>query len=571
MYSGKLRSQKSTYVVDKSIHQHSLEMAGVTDMAAFADPQWGTQTLPLKGLRSKCESPIVIKITKGSFHNIGVTKNPLKRLNSEVLVHSVNNAVKVLGHSLGRFESRDGRARTVTLEQRLSIPISYQGWFELLSEDGRAAKPIDSVIRLAREFPNKCLVRQNIKGYIANEDGRLTFDKTKVIPAGDQLTLSGAVNIPGDTKRYLRCVDTKGVGLYLSFEQQGLFTPIAGPSDVSGVFTMKDILTRFRLPLTVKLVMGVFPKVDPSKFTGVIRLDWAYTDDTAFICPIDPNNLRITPVPTEIPLKFTPCTNMSDLQEGQTYKDVMIKCNKMVSNYNNTIHLIVAIPESVKKKKTHDIANALTQQTTNNNNNNIKSQLKRSRSKEDVLMDEMDDLYQYLREGKCPPKHKYTYDSDEESYFEEPAYEPLDDFRAKLALLDKGKQIPKNSKYRPASGLYKGDENSPRHKNSDASLDIPDFARATDSKKSNPPPLPPRRYQRHDSAPMIRVQCNQGNQDSSSGSSRGELHRITSVPVMERKSSMDSTGSANLAAKDSGSSRTSSSGKRYSMQPTLYL
>jgi hypothetical protein len=68
------------------------------------------------------------------------------------------------------------------------------------------------------------------------------------------------------------------------------------------VLTIKDILSRFRLPLTVKLVQGVWPKVDKTLFTGLIRFDWAYTDETAFMCPIDKGKVKVTPVPTEIPL-----------------------------------------------------------------------------------------------------------------------------------------------------------------------------------------------------------------------------------------------------------------------------
>ena len=69
-------------------------------------------------------------------------------------------------------------------------------------------------------------------------------------------------------------------------------------------------------------------------------------------------------------------------------------------------------------------------------------QIRRSKSKEDVLMDEIDDLYGYVRDGGKPPtKTKFQYDSDEESYWEEPAYEPLDKFRARLKALESGQQV----------------------------------------------------------------------------------------------------------------------------------
>jgi len=586
MHSDKRRSkygQVRTNEVEKSIYAYQCDMAVVTNqMTGFPEPIWDTFTVPLKDITTKCEVPVVAKIVKGQFHNLGVTKIPLKRLHQDVVVHSVKTGVKILAHSVAKFEGRDGRrTRIQSLDQRLSIPLSYQGWFELLSEDGRCMRPIDSVYRLARESPKKCLVRLNIKGYMPNDDGRLTFDKSKVVPAGEQLTLIRSISIPGERYQYLQCTDSKGLTVFLSFEQQGLFTPIAGPNDISGVFMIKDVLQRFRLPITVKLVQGIWPKVDASKFTGLIRLDWAYTDGTAFLCPIDKHSIRITPVPTEIPFKVTPAKNMVEIQESQVYQDVVLKCNRMVSVYNNTIHLIVAVPDSVmRKSKSHELANALAQQNVNNNNNtDTQTTIKRSKSKEDVLMDDADELYQYLREGRPPPRNKFQYDSDEESYFEEPAFEPINDFRARVAMIEKGESGHKKSKYyRPTSGIVVGvDENTPMtsfmRSRSSAALLQADRTGAISSPPQNPPPLPPRRYTRTDSSPMIRVQCNQPTADSSSGSSKGDMQRIASEPKFNRKSSYDSGSSPKIytgATKDNKSSRTGSSGKRHSLH-TLYL
>jgi hypothetical protein len=67
--------------------------------------------------------------------------------------------------------------------------------------------------------------------------------------------------------------------------------------------------------------------------------------------------------------------------------------------------------------------------------------VRRSKSKEDLLMEEIDDLYAYVRDGGATPKVKFQYDSDEESYWEEPAYEPLDQFRARLKALETGQQV----------------------------------------------------------------------------------------------------------------------------------
>jgi hypothetical protein len=64
-----------------------------------------------------------------------------------------------------------------------------------MSEDGRSTRPIESVQTLAKELPNKCLVRQNVKGFVANSEGKLTYDNYNVIPAGEQLIVSFCQNI----------------------------------------------------------------------------------------------------------------------------------------------------------------------------------------------------------------------------------------------------------------------------------------------------------------------------------------------------------------------------------------
>ncbi|CAC5410942.1 unnamed protein product [Mytilus coruscus] len=481
-------------------------MANGRELYSTVIPEWNSEQIQLKNLVMKSDIPIVAKVVKGQFNNLGVSKIPLRKLHQEVFVHSIKTGVKVLAHSVQRYETKDGLCRIVPLDQRLSIPISYKGWFEILSEDGRSSRPIESVQKLAKELPNKCLVRQNVKGFVANSEGKLTYDNSNIIPAGEQLILSGEITTltsSGERLKFLKCTDSRNNTLFLSFDQRGLFTPIAGPNDVAGVFTIKDILSRFRLPMTVKLVQGVWPKVDKNRFTGLTRFDWAYTDETAFMCPIDKANIF----------------------SGQTKPPL------------------------------------------ENKNGN---KLKRASSREDILNEEVDDLYQYLREGKLPPKSKFTYESDEESYFEEPAYEPLDDFRSRLAMIDKGKPGYNNSKYKPTT-MY----DSRNSGSSPTYVRIESKPQTERIREDSPPPVPPpRRFSRSDSAPQIE---NPRPTDSSSGSSSKEMHRITSEATLQRKTKLSKhkdkykPKQPPQQQEDNRSSRTGSSGTRRHSLNTLYL
>ncbi|KAH3698622.1 hypothetical protein DPMN_086166 [Dreissena polymorpha] len=499
--------------------------------AGLPHPVWDTESVCLKDFLMTHDVPCISKVVKGQFLNIGAARFiPLKKLHQEVLVHSIKTGLKVLGHSMHKVDNRDGRThKLLPLEQRVSIPMTYKGWFELVSENGRIAKPIENVRDLAKLFPvvNNVLVRQNIKAYHGNDrDGMMTFDKTKVVIAGEQLKIVGDLTIQTPSNidglvRLLKCTDVRGDALYLSFDQRGLFTPIANETDVTGVFLIKDIINRFRLPLTVKLVQGVWPKVDTTRFTGLIRLDWAYTDEIAFVCPLDRTVPRIYPIPTEVSLRLVTAVNSEELKANEAFTNIMVKCNRLVSNYHNTIHLIISVPEGVMKATSHSMANMYS-----DTNSKIKtpekapSLIKRSKSKEDILHDELDDLYGYLREGKQPPVGKYTRtrDSDEETYYEEPEFEPMTKFKSRLEMLDSGDVIGsrRNTNYTlvdPRSAL---DANHNRV-----------VVTGHSPPKDIPPELPPRQYIQTDSSPVIHtvhtmVIKSDGNLSSSPGQGQAQ-------------------------------------------------
>ncbi|KAH9490604.1 hypothetical protein Btru_033806 [Bulinus truncatus] len=469
-------------------------------------PEWGTDPVALKDFLLKRPVPGFAKVVKGNYMTLGSNKFSFQKQYHEVFIHSVKVSVKVLAHCLRRMDaatlSRRGNLNVYTptrlyaVDQRLAIPISYQGWFELLSEDGQSARSITSVHELSKVKPDRCLVRENMKAYLLSEDDKLCFDKTKIVLAGEQLLLAGEIELPSTVEnkkiKLLKCFDSRGENIYLSFDQKGTFTPIAGEEDFNGVFNIRDIVRRFRLPLTVKLVIGVRPKVDASRFTGLIRLDWVYTDETAFVCPVDKNVVRLLPVPTDTNLQLVAATNQQAMKTGELYRNMMAKCNRMIANYNNTLHLIVSVPEVVSKGKGRANPNVFSVQF-----DNVPARPHKSKSKEHILMDDIDDLYAYVRDGGPPPnlKTKFTYDSDEESYWEEPAYEPLDDFRARLQAIESGQRVNHHVKYQPQDPTKLNLDGEMRRSRENL-LDSKNIFHANASPHnkptSPPPPLPPR-------------------------------------------------------------------------------
>ncbi|XP_029639590.1 uncharacterized protein LOC115214529 [Octopus sinensis] len=428
-------------------------------------PEWSTESVDLKDFQAKNFVPNFVKVTKGQYMNISQSRFSLQKSHNQLYIHSFESCIKVLSHSVqrvtenqptGPYKQRISNKKLLALQQRLAIPIGYEGWFEILSEDGRGSRPIETVQELAKVFPEKCLVRQDIVAYGTNEDGKLSSNVTKLVQVGEQLLLSGDITTSVQSRNHkiklLRCINNKSENIYLPFEKRGIFSPIYSEDMYTGVLQIRDIIQKYRMPLTVKLVHGIWPKVEKERFTGLIRLDWVYVDDTVFMCPFEKDIIRMIPVPLDSSLQLAPSTNFKALTEKESYKKLHSKCSRMVSNYNNTIHLIVNVPNAVARCLNNKVSRNMFSQTAQPESN-AKSI---SKTKEKRLMDEIDDIYQFVRDGGVAPKSKFTYDSDEESFWEEPAYEPLDNFQQCLKAIESGKQVQYHKKYQPADAAKLG-------------------------------------------------------------------------------------------------------------------
>ena len=56
---------------------------------------------------------------------------------------------------------------------------SYDGFFELLSEDGRSVRCIESVAELIRRFPDAILVREPLRAFVSKSDDVDTIGNSK--------------------------------------------------------------------------------------------------------------------------------------------------------------------------------------------------------------------------------------------------------------------------------------------------------------------------------------------------------------------------------------------------------
>ena len=544
--------------------------------------QWSDTNIHLKDIPvAKHSLPTIVKVTKGQYRNIGVSKSVF----NELYIHSIQQSQKVMAEGI---KIKDNK-KIVKNDQNFSLPVSYQGWFEVLSADGKAIKPIPNVKQLLKAFPNHCLVRENTKAFIESPDGDLTGERTRVVHTGEQLKLMGDLNVPirngkGGTskKRLLRCIDENGNNMYFNMDQKGLFSPIAGHGNISGVHNIRGLLEKFRFPILVRLVHGIIPtRLDKPGFAGVFRLTNIYDDETAFVCPLR-KDVKMVPISTQEPLKLSVATNFPELRSMDHIRAVHDKCTSMIKSYLNSIHILINTPNSLPPSKSvPDV-----QRSTSTQNGNKKQSLSPPATltmapestgervipkiEEDILFEEVDDIYQYVRQGGAPPparprphemphvekkkKSKRTPITHrpepiqeqtrtpekyhDEDYWEEPIYEQLDKFLRKndTDLVSAGTSVAINT-----ATVESVHQNPSAQSESPATISTTSESSEAISKNSvDLPPVPPKRYESTEvlsqasSSPLNTLDIKSSLENKSTTKSALEVS-----PLVKEKSSVD--------------------------------
>lgn len=203
-------------------------MAGSDGAILLTTARWGSATghqmdaespqVYLHEVVKSGELPQLVRIVKGSYLGLGAPSLPNPSLASTVLVASAGQSLRLAVQCL-KFKDNH---KTVNVGPKLAIPETFDGFFEILNEDGRAVRCIESVGELARKSPDSCLVRQNVKAsWVAasepNPDAAILSGSpsSRTIPSGELLVLVGEVG------RYLRCLDSRGDHVYLPLDQRG--------------------------------------------------------------------------------------------------------------------------------------------------------------------------------------------------------------------------------------------------------------------------------------------------------------------------------------------------------------
>lgn len=183
---------------------------------------------------SKQKLPAVAKIVKGQHQNLGVPTLSAPSLQSTALFLSAGKRYQILAQPI---KIKEGR-KTTNVGAKVLIPETYPGYFELLSEDGRSTRCIDSVLELSKRRNLRVLVRETFRCTQMN----------RTIHAGELLTTMN------DNGKYLQCKNIKDEIINLPLDTKAKFSPIAKEDSISGVHTVKNLLLK-RMPVIVRYVV----------------------------------------------------------------------------------------------------------------------------------------------------------------------------------------------------------------------------------------------------------------------------------------------------------------------------
>lgn len=401
-------------------------MAATDGQIIVAAARWSDEGLYLRECVSKYKLPAVVKIIKGQYGGLGVPSLPCPGLQSTALLVSAGKRKKIVAQAVKLKEGR----RVIGVGPRLAIPDSYDGFFEILSEEGRAVRCMESVSELAKRRPEAgCLVREPVRAIVARyeDDGSITADGARTIAVGETLFLAGEATLGGAKGRYLRCLDSRGDTILLGLEQKGRFSAIAKEDNISGVHTARNLLCK-RLPMTVRLVHGTVPRglKTPNHFIPELRLLSTFEEEHVFALPLQKETNSVIALPLAASLKLQLTKNEEQLKGLKEFQRLIDKCGKLLNDVANRIQVLdgklgdskllktensLSVSSKagyfIKKSFSSDSANYSFSTRNHSFNHRDENRLPSSHADDcelDQIYDEIDQIYDYIRGFAPLPK-----------------------------------------------------------------------------------------------------------------------------------------------------------------------
>uniref|UniRef100_A0A182KFK9 CABIT domain-containing protein n=1 Tax=Anopheles christyi TaxID=43041 RepID=A0A182KFK9_9DIPT len=336
--NGQRLHQSSSVTVSVGNSPSSASMAATDGQIILAASRFAPDTPPAY-LRdfAKSELPAVGKIVKGQYYSLGVPTLSNPSLQSTALFLNAGRKYQILAQPI---KIKEGRKNT-NVGPKVLIPETYPGYFELLSEDGRSTRCIESVLELSRRRNFRVLVRETVR---CNHN-------SKSLHAGEILTTIS------DNGKYLQCRTSKDEVVSLPLEAKAKFSPIAKEDSISGVHTVRNLLQK-RMPVTVRLVHGAAPKGLKQPFVPELRLLGCVEVDRIFALPLQ-KDMDLVSVPLNAKIKIQRAKNMEQLDHFIEYSRFLDKAQRLLVDARDRLQIIdLKLTDKEKKDSAKAVAAA---------------------------------------------------------------------------------------------------------------------------------------------------------------------------------------------------------------------
>ncbi|KAK9498128.1 hypothetical protein O3M35_004006 [Rhynocoris fuscipes] len=382
-----------------------------------AAARWSDEQSYLWQLLEKTTLPAIVKVVKGQYSILGVPSLPCPGLQTTALLVSHGPRRAIIAQPV---KIKEGR-RVVAVGPRIVIPESYPGYFELLSEEGRGMRAMESVSEVRRRKPEcLCLVRQPIRALAGRieSDGTINSAGPRLINSGETIFPIGEVHLPQYKTRFLHCIDSKRENILLGLEQRGRFSVVAKEESISGVHSARNLLAK-RMPLTVRLVHGPPPTGlrGQAQFVPELRLLAVSHEEALYALPLQKEWNSVIPVPLGVPLKFQVARNHETLKNLKELQRLIEKCLKFVLEAADKAHVLDnKVSDKIFSIKSGNINATYSHHQLQKNSiqrspslNSTKKQINHDKTMTSSVLsqdyDDIDQIYDYVRGFAPLPKN----------------------------------------------------------------------------------------------------------------------------------------------------------------------
>lgn len=308
--------------------------------------------------------PCIVKVAENHQLN---TSTPSPISDKPLLLHSTNIIKKIICVQPSKSEE---------MPCRFSIPIDYQGYFEVLSENRSYVQPLTKISDVVSLKPEKVLIRSKIQALMDIKDN----DSIKTLARGTVIRTRGIVRVTSEEQEicYVHCYDTLNVScdLYIRYDTTGMFSPIAGSTNIAGVHSIKSLICKFRLPILVRAVSGNVPvQILKGNEPGVLRLLSVKKEQEALILPLCKEQSLLS-MSLSKNFVFHKPANCRELENSHIFRQIVESCQLKVAQQREIIRVL---------KKEHALQDCQKQE-------------------EAALLNQIDELYPFVRRGGMPDR-----------------------------------------------------------------------------------------------------------------------------------------------------------------------